>query len=170
MWYFWVCDKVAQDAYDVKWHPGQENLADYQSKYHVGAHHHAVRPWYLHQKNSLLLLSWAIRPSTLKGCVGTLPQGYKRIVPLPRVPLRQSPTSQVHTTPDYYKVPYVAPTHTKPRSIVESAAYGFSPAWHAIAIITLNNLLSNLHGDITASLALNRPCPKFILQKCAKQN
>ncbi len=35
MRYFWVCDKVAQDAYDVKWHPGKENLADYQSKHCV---------------------------------------------------------------------------------------------------------------------------------------
>jgi hypothetical protein len=31
MRYCWVCDKLAQDAYNVKWHPGQENLADYQS-------------------------------------------------------------------------------------------------------------------------------------------
>jgi hypothetical protein len=44
MRYFWVCDKVAQNAYDVKWHPGQENLADYQSKQHMGAHHQAVHP------------------------------------------------------------------------------------------------------------------------------
>ena len=28
--YFWVCDKVAQDVYDVRWHPGQEILVDYQ--------------------------------------------------------------------------------------------------------------------------------------------
>ncbi len=51
MRYFWMCNKVAQDAYDVKWHPGQENLTDYQSKHHVGAHHHTVCPWYLHEKN-----------------------------------------------------------------------------------------------------------------------
>jgi hypothetical protein len=44
MHYFWVCDKVAQDAYDIKWHLGQENLADYQSKHHVGVHHQAVCP------------------------------------------------------------------------------------------------------------------------------
>jgi hypothetical protein len=44
MRYFWVCDKIAQNAYDVKWHPGQENLADYQSKHHPGTHHTAVRP------------------------------------------------------------------------------------------------------------------------------
>ncbi len=28
MQHLWVCDKVAQDAYDVRWHPSQENLAD----------------------------------------------------------------------------------------------------------------------------------------------
>jgi hypothetical protein len=44
--YFLVCDKVAQDAYNVKWHPGQENLVDYQSKHHPGVHHTAVRSWY----------------------------------------------------------------------------------------------------------------------------
>ena len=44
MQYFWVCDKVAQDAYNVKWHPSQENLADYQSKHHPGAHNTAVSP------------------------------------------------------------------------------------------------------------------------------
>jgi hypothetical protein len=135
--YFWVCDKVAQDAYNVKWHPGQENLADYQSNHNPGAHHTAVHPWYLHKVNSPLVLPWAIRPSTPKGCVGTLPKGYVRNVPLPRVPLRQSPTSQVrHMIPDYYKLPYVAPMYASPCSIVKSAAYVFSPAWHTIAINT----------------------------------
>jgi hypothetical protein len=42
MRFFWVGDKVAQDAYEIKWHPGQENLADYQSKHHLGSHHQAV--------------------------------------------------------------------------------------------------------------------------------
>ncbi len=32
MRYFGVGDKVAQDMYTLSWHPGQENLADYQSK------------------------------------------------------------------------------------------------------------------------------------------
>jgi hypothetical protein len=45
MCYFWVCDKVAQNAYAIKLHPRQENLADYQSKHHIGAHHQAVFPW-----------------------------------------------------------------------------------------------------------------------------
>ncbi len=136
-----MCDKMAQDAYDVKWHPGKENLADYQSKHHTGAHHTAVRPWYLHGHNSLLVLPRASRPSTLKGCVGTLPQGYVRNAPLPRIPLQQStstPTSsnQIHTVSDYYEVPQGVPPYGTPRSIVENAAYAFSPAWYAIFINT----------------------------------
>jgi hypothetical protein len=59
MRYFWVCDKIAQDSYSVKWHPGQENLADYQSKHHVGPHHQAVCPWNQHEENSPLVLQRA---------------------------------------------------------------------------------------------------------------
>ncbi len=89
--YFWTCEKDAQKVYSFKWHPGMENLADYQSKHHPGAHHTAVRPYYLHEKNSPLELPHAIRPNTLKGCVRTLKNGYVCSVPLPsRVPLRQS--------------------------------------------------------------------------------
>ncbi len=90
MRYFWVGDKVAQDMYILSWHPGQENLADYQSKHHIGSHHLAVRPWYLHHEDSPRLLPRAIRPSALKGCVGTLQNGYLRKVPLPQVPRHQS--------------------------------------------------------------------------------
>jgi hypothetical protein len=86
MRYFLVCDKIAQEAYDVRWHPGQENLADYQSKHHIGTHLKAVCPWYLHNKHSPLVLPRATRSSTLKGCVGTLPKGYIHNIPLPRVP------------------------------------------------------------------------------------
>jgi hypothetical protein len=70
--------------------------------------------------------------------VGTpLPKGYVRNVPLPRVSIRQSAQShQVHMIPDYYHIPYVVPTYDTPRSLVESAAYVFSPAWHAIAMNT----------------------------------
>ena len=103
MRYFWVYDKVAQGAYAIRLHPGKENLADYQSKHHVGAHHKAVCPWYLYKENFPLVLPWATRPSTPKGCVGTLPAGYVRNVLLPWVPLRQSTQShQVATIPDYY--------------------------------------------------------------------
>ncbi len=70
MRYFWVGDKVAQEAYEIKWHPSQENLADYQSKHHLGSHHQAVRPWYLHEINSPMELPRAKTPSW-KGVLGT---------------------------------------------------------------------------------------------------
>jgi hypothetical protein len=40
--------------------------------------------------NSPRILPRALRPSTLKGCVGTLDGGYVRNIPLPRVPQVQS--------------------------------------------------------------------------------
>jgi hypothetical protein len=85
MRFFWIADKVAQDMYAIFWHPGGENLGDYQSKHHIGSHHVHVRPYYLHMNNSPRILPRAMRPSTLKGCVGTLKDGYVRNVPLPRV-------------------------------------------------------------------------------------
>jgi hypothetical protein len=81
MQFFWVGDKRVQKMYDITWHPGIENLVDYQSKHHIGLHHTAVRPYYLHQENSPRILPWATRHSTLKGCVGTLENGYVRNVP-----------------------------------------------------------------------------------------
>ena len=86
MRFFWIGDKIAQGMYKFCWYPGQENLADYQSKHHTGAHHVAVRPWYLHMPNSPRVLPRAASPSALKGCVGTLKDGYVRKVPLPRAP------------------------------------------------------------------------------------
>jgi hypothetical protein len=81
--------------YAFSWHPGQENLADYQSKHHIGSHHVVVRLWYLHTENSPIVLPRAVRPSTLKGCVGTLQNRYKRNVPLPRVVPQIQSTSHV---------------------------------------------------------------------------
>ncbi len=52
MKYFWTCEKDAQKIFLFKWHPGMENLADYQSKHHPGGHHTVVRPYYLHEKIS----------------------------------------------------------------------------------------------------------------------
>jgi hypothetical protein len=86
MIFFWVGDKIAQEMYALQWHPGQENLANYQSKYHVGLHHATVRPWYLHMENSPRVLPQAHRPSAPKGCVGTLKDGYIHKVPLLRAP------------------------------------------------------------------------------------
>jgi hypothetical protein len=86
MRFFWVGDKVAQEMYKLRWHPGQENLADYQSKHHIMSHHINVRPWNLHMENSPRFLPRAQKPSALKGCVGTLDDGYECNVPLPRAP------------------------------------------------------------------------------------
>ena len=52
MRFFWVGDKIAQNMYDVCWHPRMENLAEYQSKHHLGSHHINIRPWYSNMKNS----------------------------------------------------------------------------------------------------------------------
>ncbi len=91
MHFFWISDKVGQDMYAISWHPGQENLTDYQSKHHAGSHHVAVCPWYLQMDNSPRVLPRALASSALKGCVGTLNDGYVRRVPLPQAPLIQSP-------------------------------------------------------------------------------
>lgn len=47
MRFFWVTDQVRRNRFNVEWHPGQENLADYFTKHFVGKHHQEVRPWYL---------------------------------------------------------------------------------------------------------------------------
>ncbi len=88
--FFWISGKVAQNMSSLALHQGQENLADYQSKHHMGCHHVAVRPWYLHMENSPHFLPRAQTPSALKGCVGTLDDRYLRKVPLPRAPRIQA--------------------------------------------------------------------------------
>ncbi len=71
MQFFWVADAVAPKKFDIKYFPGRENLADYQSKHHTGTHHVVVCPWYLHKPKFVFKLPRACKPSTLKGCVGT---------------------------------------------------------------------------------------------------
>ena len=83
--FFWIADQVKIGNFNVTWHPGQENLADYFTKHFHAKHHQLVRPYYLHMHNSPSTLPRALAPSTLKGCVGTLPNGYIRNVPLPRL-------------------------------------------------------------------------------------
>ena len=109
MQFFWIGDKMAQEMYKLHWHPGQENLADYQSKHHTGSHHVAVCPWYLHKENSPRVLPRAVRPSALKGCVGALKNGYIRNVPLPRAPRIQSAShmQHMHNTCYYAQVPRI---------------------------------------------------------------
>ena len=105
MRFFWVTDQVKNNSFDVQWHPGQENLADYFTKHFESRHHQQVRPWYLHMPNSPIFLPRAIAPATLRGCVGTLPNGYLKGAPLPRVnPILSRVNHRVtrhnHSTPD----------------------------------------------------------------------
>jgi hypothetical protein len=142
-----VGDKVSQEMFDLTWHPGIENLADYQSKHHLGSHHVKVRPFYLHKDNSPRVLPRALRPSTLKGCVGTLEGGYVRNLPLPRVP-------QIQTQLD---VRMRASTHSDPsRCIqvpiprvprVQSASHMTGTCYsHVPRVPTWSNLIRSLAG------------------------
>ncbi len=113
MRFFWVADAVKQGIFDIKYYPGKENLADYQSKHHLGTHHKAVHPWYLHKPTSVHELPRTSKPSTLKGCVGTLPDGYLKLNPLPQVPTKQSAlTSKTRLRP-YFGLPIGFPTLRK---------------------------------------------------------
>jgi hypothetical protein len=106
MRFFWIGDKIAQQMYDIKWHPRQENLANYQSKHHNGLHHTVVRPRYLHLENSPWVLPRAKHPSALKGCVGIRNDGYIRKVPLLQAPriqhASQSPVETAQNVPVHF--------------------------------------------------------------------
>ena len=52
MWFYWLKDQTAQGQSGRFWEPGKHNLADYPTKHHSGAHHQAVQPIYLYNKNS----------------------------------------------------------------------------------------------------------------------
>jgi hypothetical protein len=129
--------------YALHWHPGQENLADYQSKHHVGAHHMKVRPWYLHEANSPRELPRALRPSALKGCVGTQDGGYLNKVPLPRIPVLQSTVlmagERSNTRTCYLQVPRIPTWGDQARShlgAIRSTLLPLAPRW---LMFTLTN-------------------------------
>ncbi len=114
MRFFWFADAVEQDEFEVKYYPGKENPGDYQSKHHIGAHHTAVHPWYLHKLTSIYELPRAGKPSTLKGCVETLTDRYVHSGPFLQTPTKQSvPTSgkRLHT---YFGIPILIPTLHRP--------------------------------------------------------
>jgi hypothetical protein len=48
MRFYWVRDRKQQGHFDIIWHPGKTNLADYYSKHHSAAHHQDMRSTYLH--------------------------------------------------------------------------------------------------------------------------
>jgi hypothetical protein len=83
------------------------------------------------------LAATAMDNNQLKAAVGTLPEGYVRNVPLPRVPkIQRARSHQVTKIPDYYKDSYAVSTYDITRKQVESTAYAFSPTWHDIAFNT----------------------------------
>ena len=61
MRYYWLRDRVRQKQFNVFWEPGINNLADYPTKHHSGAHHRKVRDIYLYDKEK--------SPSTIQGCI-----------------------------------------------------------------------------------------------------
>ena len=85
MIFFWVADQFKNGVMDIQWNPGQENIADYTSKHHDSKHHQVVRPWYIQEDKSPRVLPRAENPSALRGCVGTVSNGYNRTCPLPRI-------------------------------------------------------------------------------------
>ena len=86
MKYFYSCDQVKRNQFDLQYHPGQENLGYNTSKHHGSKHHRDVRPIYLHMQNSPRTLARAMTPSSLRRCVGNLPKGSTRPAPLTQLP------------------------------------------------------------------------------------
>ena len=95
MRYFWLLCHEAQKLLCVTYHPGLENLGNYQTKNHNGAHHRRVRPVYLHTAQSPGWLPRAARPSVWQGCVGKEGDLYIRRTPLSFIP----PLSQTLAAP-----------------------------------------------------------------------
>ena len=77
--YFWISDQVSAIYFNVRCHPGLDNLGDYLSKNFGGNHHQNTRPYYLHKNNSPVSLDLAPKPSTLWGCVGTNSGAYMHV-------------------------------------------------------------------------------------------
>ncbi len=119
----------------LKWHQGQENLAEYQSKHHVGSHHIAVRPWYLYTENSPRYLPREPRASTLKECVGTLQNGYIRNVPLPRV--AQDGDDHKSVVNDLYSPVPPATSKSAGVSLVEEGSTDMIPGVDSPAIVDI---------------------------------
>ena len=84
--YFYTCDQVKVGNFTVNYHPGKENMGDYPSKNHEARQHIHVRPLYVHMDNSPRVLPRALKPSDLRGCVGTKAKMLAKQQPAPLFP------------------------------------------------------------------------------------
>ena len=80
MRYFWLLDGNVNKEFQFKHCPGEEILADYQSKAHTGAYHRMVRPLFLQMHNSPRVLLRSKTPSERRGCVKTPEHTYLRSI------------------------------------------------------------------------------------------
>jgi hypothetical protein len=62
MCYFWLLDGETQRYFKFYYQPEQENLGDYPSKHHTADIHQRVRPYYVHNNKSPVLLPRALKP------------------------------------------------------------------------------------------------------------
>eukprot|EP00978_Attheya_sp_CCMP212_P029338 scaffold103920_cov55-Attheya_sp.AAC.1 len=67
MHFYWVQDRHSQGHFNVYWHPGSTNLADYFTKHHPPSHHRRLRSTYLHCLVNYL-------SSVMQGCVDPVPE------------------------------------------------------------------------------------------------
>ena len=65
MQFLWVTDQVSNKEFDVQWHLGKKNLADYFTKHFDTAHHQNVHPLYVHEQNSPREFPRAAAPTAL---------------------------------------------------------------------------------------------------------
>ena len=77
MHFFLMTGLVIIWEFDVQWHPGHENLTDYNTKHFYGKHNMEVCSWYIHGNNSPRLLPRAAAPSALRICVGDILSLYR---------------------------------------------------------------------------------------------
>ena len=61
MRFYWLKCRQAQEQFKIYQAPGQINLADYFTKFHSPAHHKAVQPIYLYNKNNQLDMQGCIK-------------------------------------------------------------------------------------------------------------
>ena len=61
MRFYWLKCRQAQEQFKIYWVPGKINFANYFTKFHSPAHHKAVQPIYLYNKNNQLDMQRCIK-------------------------------------------------------------------------------------------------------------